>query len=215
VNDLLRPDDVLLFQGDSITMAFRMPQEVNDAYQLGAGYVLMAGARLLAAGGHPGLRVMNRGVPGHRLSDCAARWQEDCLDQRPSVLSVLVGINDVLQHPDLDVAAWEDAYDALLRRTVAALPGLRLVLIEPFCFAIGAISAQQADLVRAQRAAVRRLAAAHGARLVELQDAFDRAAGHDRAAWIYDGVHPTARGAWLIACRWLETVTGDRLVGLT
>lgn len=38
--------DRVLFQGDSITNAFRMPQESNDAYQMGAGYAMMIAARV-------------------------------------------------------------------------------------------------------------------------------------------------------------------------
>ena len=35
---MIRPRDTILFQGDSITNSFRMPQESNDVFQLGADF---------------------------------------------------------------------------------------------------------------------------------------------------------------------------------
>jgi acyl-CoA thioesterase-1 len=88
--------DCVLFQGDSITNAFRMPQEVNDCYQMGAGYALMVAARIRS--GLPSARIsfMNRGVSGNGIQDLLARWRPDCLDLRPDILSILIGVNDTL-----------------------------------------------------------------------------------------------------------------------
>ena len=36
-------------------------------------------------------------------------------------------------------------------------------------------------------------------------------AGDNPERWIYDGIHPTAAGQWLIAQRWLEVVAGIQL----
>ena len=89
-----QPNGHILFQGDSITNAFRKPEEVCNAYQLGSGYAMLIAAQLLAARPRETLRFTNRGVCGEGVKELLNRWQTDCLDLRPDVLSLLVGIND-------------------------------------------------------------------------------------------------------------------------
>ena len=91
---MIRPGDHILFQGDSITNAFRKPEEVCNAYQLGSGYAMLVAAQLLAVRPNDGLRFSNRSVSGEGIDGLAHRWRTDCLDLRPDVLSILVGIND-------------------------------------------------------------------------------------------------------------------------
>jgi len=73
----------ILFQGDSITDAFRKPEEINPAFQLGNGYAFLVGARLAADHPDRPYEFLNRGVSGQRVQDLAARWQPDALDLRP------------------------------------------------------------------------------------------------------------------------------------
>ncbi|MEL7088821.1 MAG: hypothetical protein AAGL98_10350, partial [Planctomycetota bacterium] len=65
----LTSEDVVLFQGDSITDADRRQDQPtpNDARSLGRGYAQLAAARLLAD--RPGLTVHNRGISGNRVID--------------------------------------------------------------------------------------------------------------------------------------------------
>jgi lysophospholipase L1-like esterase len=206
----------LLFQGDSITNAFRRPDEVNDAYRMGNGYAFIIGSLLRATSGQAGLTVQNRGIAGDCAADLLFRWQRDCLDLRPDLLSILVGINDlgrVAQHGESAMASFTRSYDALLRQTAAALPRCRIVLMEPFALPVDAASAQRAALLAPIQAHVRAAAARIGAVLVPLQQAFDEVAGEHPERWIYDGIHPTAAGQWLMAQRWLEVVAGIRLPG--
>ena len=90
----LQQADHVVFIGDSITNSHRMPTEVNDVYQLGAGYAMMASSRLRCD--HPSLelRFTNRGVSGDSVEELTQRWGTDCLDLYPTVVSVLIGIND-------------------------------------------------------------------------------------------------------------------------
>ena len=75
----IQPDDLILFQGDSITDAGRC----GSADGLGGGYVAMVRALITAR--HPELRVRiaNRGVGGDRTVELLARWQADCVALRP------------------------------------------------------------------------------------------------------------------------------------
>ena len=76
---------VLLFQGDSITDAGR--KESQDG--LGSGYVSIISGTLGADPRFKGLSFLNRGVSGDRTVELLSRWKEDCLDLKPSALSIM------------------------------------------------------------------------------------------------------------------------------
>lgn len=208
---MLKPGDTLLFQGDSVTNAFRMPNERNHAYQLGAGYVLLIGAHLLCTRPADHLTLINRGVAGDSLRMMAKRWQDDCVALRPSVISILIGINDTNQFvtgsDGLSPEAYAAAYRDLLTRTQAALPAVRFILGEPFGLEQEMFTPKwRADLAPRQ-AAVRLLARQFDAVFVPYQAAFDEAVKQAPAPfWIYDGIHPTAAGFGLMARTWLRAV---------
>ena len=204
----------LLFQGDSITDAFRKPEELNDAYRLGGGYPLLIGSLLRATSGRADLSIINRGVAGHSAAQLLARWQRDALEPRPAVLSLLIGINDANQaaHAGHDpLPTFISAYDRLLMEFSTALPESHLVLCEPFSLPVPGCHANLHRHCAAIREHVRHTAGTRKATLVPLQAAFDAVAGTQPEFWIYDGIHPTAAGHWLIAQTWLATVAGIHL----
>jgi len=41
------------------------------------------------------LKILNRGISGDKVSDLKKRWEQDCLELNPDVVSILIGINDV------------------------------------------------------------------------------------------------------------------------
>lgn len=210
---MIKTGDHILFQGDSITNAFRKPEEVCNAYQLGAGYAMMVAARLLAARPDAHLRFTNRGVSGEGVKGLARRWQPDCLDLRPDVLSLLVGVNDcgsLRDEPATPLEEYERLYRELLGQTRAALPAVRLVLCEPFVFLEGKVKERALADIAARGLIVRRLAAETGAVVVPLQSVFADALKRAPAAyWSFDGIHPNAQGHWLIAEAWCRAVAPE------
>ena len=205
---MIQPGNTILFQGDSVTNAFRKPEEVCNAYQLGSGYAMMVAARILATRPADGLSFINRGVSGEGVAGLRKRWQADCLDLKPDVLSILVGINDsrpTKEQPGLSVEDYELQYRELLQATRDVLPTVRLVLCEPFVLPCGAVLPRAADDVAARGDAVNRLADDFDAAVVPLQDVFAEAMKKAPAEyWAFDGIHPTAQGHWLIANAWLK-----------
>lgn len=207
---------VVLFQGDSITDADRDRKhaaEPNSQPGLGKGYAWLAAAGLLARHRGEELRVFNRGVSGNKVYQLAERWQADCLDLKPDVLSVLIGVNDIWHTKGGGykgtVAIYERDYDALLARTRITLPKVKFVVCEPFVLRCGAVEASWFPEFDEYRAAALRVAQKHGAAFVPFQAMFDEAA---RLAppqrWAEDGVHPSADGAALMAQAWLDVVHG-------
>lgn len=209
LDHLLAHGGTLLFQGDSITDAFRKPDELNDAYRLGSGYPLLIGSWLRATCGRADVSVLNRGISGHTAADLLARWQRDALEPRPDVLSLLIGINDACRGIQCDrdpLPPFIAAYDRLIGDFKSALPASHLVLCEPFMLPVHGCHPDLHRHCASIRDHVRQTAAAHRAILVPLQAAFTAVAGDRPEFWIYDGIHPTAAGHWLITQTWLATV---------
>lgn len=208
------PGGLVLFQGDSITDAGRDRKQpaANQAAGLGRGYALLAASGILAE--HPALqlRILNRGISGNKVPDLEARWQTDCLDLKPAVLSILIGVNDLWHkingNYDGTPEVYRDGFAALLKRTRAALPEVTLVVCEPFVLRCGAVNDTWFPEFEARRAFAEQVAKAAGALWVPFQSKFDEAvaAGAEPAYWAADGVHPTPAGNALMAQTWRAVV---------
>lgn len=209
----LEPGSAVLFQGDSITDAGRRRESSgpNDPAGLGRGYPFLLAGALLAD--HPGaeLKVYNRGISGNKVPDLAKRWQEDAVVLKPKILSILVGVNDIWHklggHYDGTVEDYETGYRALLQRTLKEIPGVRVVVCEPFVLRCGAVNAKWFPEFDQRREVARKLADETGLIWVPFQSMFDEAT---QAAppqyWAGDGVHPTLAGHALMAKTWREAV---------
>ena len=215
-DSLVARGDLILFQGDSITDAGRdreLDYEPNSQAAMGQGYAWMAASGLLVDRPDEELQVYNRGISGDQVVQLVERWDADCLELQPNVLSILIGVNDVwnaLNGTDPDLAAkYERDYGALLARTREAVPDVKLVLCEPFVLRCGYVDDAWFPMIDEFRAAARRLAEAHGARWVPFQSMFDEAlALAPPEHWAADGVHPSAAGAALMAQAWRRVVEG-------
>ena len=207
----------ILFQGDSITDVCRNRNEENAANTMGNGYPLLIKAKLGCD--CPGAYTfINRGVSGDRVVDVYARMKRDIIGHKPDCLSVLLGINDVwhdLAKEPNGVAAdkFERVYDWLLSEVKQALPGIRILILEPFVLKGTATwSEVNPDLwaffakeVPLRAAAALRVCEKNGCEFVPLQKILDeKAAATDPALWLRDGVHPTEAGHELIAREWLK-----------
>ncbi|WP_128774054.1 SGNH/GDSL hydrolase family protein [Actinomyces oricola] len=193
----------LVLTGDSITAWGRA--DPADPHDLGTGYVsLLARERL------DGLEVLNTGIGGDRLADLAARWEKDVLALEPDAVSVYIGINDTWRHVDsgLDspVDRFEEEYRSLIEPLAAS--GTTTVLVSPFVLpAPGEDRDWEGDL-GPRAAAIERLAADTGSRLVRLQEPMTRLAALTSPSRVaLDGVHPTMLGHALIADLWWDAWT--------
>jgi lysophospholipase L1-like esterase len=132
----LKPDQTILFIGDSITDAGRL----EAAYRpFGYGYVHFISYYLLAKYPKYNLSIINTGISGNTILDLNNRWEKDCLNHKPDILSVLIGINDVFRQYTgrLDEAVLLDEYQLTYKRLLSLVKrknSCRLILIEPFLF---------------------------------------------------------------------------------
>lgn len=203
----------ILFQGDSITDAGRNRGSyyANDGWGMGNGYASFVAKQLLGTLPEKGIKCYNRGISGHKVFQLSNRWEEDCLNLRPDVMSVLIGVNDywhTLTHGYTgDIKKYRKDYEALLQRTKDHLPDLKLIILEPFVLKEGTAIKEEDWLPMFDefRMASKELASEYGAQFVPYQTMFDEALKKaDTAYWCPDGVHPSLAGAHLMAQGWLD-----------
>lgn len=202
---LVHANDRILFTGDSITDCGRNREKADD---LGFGYAAMTAAHLRSRLASPELKIFNRGIGGNRACDLLKRVEPDLIALRPTVVSILIGINDTWRRYDnndaTEAKSFEHDYRAILERIDQNLEA-RVVLLEPFLLHVPSDRAQWREDLNPKIDVTRKLAVEFGAELLPLDGLFAQAATQAPAAyWAEDGVHPTAAGHALIAETWLE-----------
>lgn len=210
----IKPGDVVLFQGDSITDAGRKRDHAdtpNDQAGIGNGYAWMAASQLLLDHPDAGLKIYNRGISGHKVPQLADRWDRDCLELKPTVLSILIGVNDIWHGLNGKYDGTPETYErdflALIERTRKALPDTRLVICEPFVLRCGAVKDNWFPTFDAYRASAKKVAGIHGATFVPFHGIFAEASKiAPPEHWAKDGVHPSQFGSALMANAWLRAV---------
>ena len=206
---------IILFQGDSITDAER--NRTAD-WNMGCGYPTLVTAHLGKEFPYQ-YKTINRGISGNRVVDLFARIKVDMINLKPDYMSILIGINDVWHeigsHNGVDAGKFEMVYGLLIEELLGELPGLKLMLLEPFVLP-GSATRSDAEnpgrweFFRAQtdlrRGAVKRLAEKYNLVFVPLQERFSTANADapEDGFWRFDGVHPSAAGHELIKQAWLE-----------
>ncbi|XZE51358.1 SGNH/GDSL hydrolase family protein [Planctomycetaceae bacterium SH139] len=211
----LSQGEVILFQGDSITDAGRDRKAGSANKGLGKGYPQHIASALQAEHSQLELKIYNRGISGNKVPDLDRRWQADCIDLKPSILSILIGVNDIWHKLngkyDGTAETYRDGFAALLQQTRKALPEVTLVICEPFVLMSGTVKANESKWFpdfAIRRGYAKTVAEQADAIWVPFQTMFDAAvaAGTDPSTLAGDGVHPTQSGHALMAKTWLETV---------
>lgn len=189
----------IVFIGDSITDAGR---DRDDPESLGDGYVSLLAPELRDAGA----TVRNLGVAGDRAVDLAARWEAELMPAAPDLLTVYVGVNEMLRRYDSEDPTPTARFDATLRALldrVSAAHAPQIVLMEPFFLPTTPEQESWLDDLGEKSAAMAFIASDYDAAWVPLWGRFrDAASRHPAAELAPDGVHPTPRGSRLIADAW-------------
>lgn len=137
----LNSQDIVLFSGDSITDGNRgRKMDINHVLGHGYPYILSANLALDNAARRP--KFINKGYSGATMGDLLAKWKTDVLDNHPTVLSILAGVNDGFYGARDGRPAQETADQyaqdlrLALRYTRDALGSIRIVIMEPFYFCL-------------------------------------------------------------------------------
>jgi lysophospholipase L1-like esterase len=210
----LAKDNVILFQGDSITDAGRNKEDngFNNPRALGTGYALFTAAELLVDYAPLSLKIYNKGISGNKVYQLAERWDKDCLEIKPDVLSILIGVNDFWHKingqyngtPEI----YRNDYIALLERTKKALPDVRLIICEPFAVpGVKAVDAKWFPEFYEYQKIAREIADKFGASFIPFQKVYDEAQKKAPGSyWTGDGVHASLAGAAIMSEAWMQAV---------
>ncbi|MEZ4953166.1 MAG: SGNH/GDSL hydrolase family protein [Saprospiraceae bacterium] len=200
----------ILFQGDSITDAGRDRGRyyANMGSGMGEGYVHNIVTQLLGKYPEMDYHCYNRGISGHKVFQLAERWDDDCLQLKPDVLSILIGVNDYWHklngNYDGTVEIYENDYRALLERTKQELPQVKLIIAEPFAVAGGTAINEKWAPFTAYRQVAKKIATEFGAVFLPYHSMFEESLKIAPASyWCPDGVHPSLAGAYLMKEAWL------------
>lgn len=202
---MIKKGDTILFQGDSVTDALR-----SEDMPLGRGYPYFVEAAMTAAYPEMDLKFINRGVSGNRVSDLKARWQAECIDIQPDILSILIGVNDTWRRYDSNTPRTAEEFKSIYREILTEArekTSAKIIMMEPFILHQRPGMAEWREDLNPKITAVRELALEFGIPFIPLDGIFTAAASRaPMEKWTFDGVHPTAAGHALIAKAWMDCV---------
>ncbi len=194
----------ILFYGDSITDAGR--GDIN----LGFGYVIQTAGKLYEKDVMK-YEVINRGISGNRIVDLYARIKKDVWNEKPDVISILIGINDIWHELDfqngVELDRFIKVYRMLIEDTMKVLPDTKIIICEPFVLRGTATNKDfnKFSEIREYARETKALADEFGLYFLPLQEMFDKAyEEYGEGAVIPDGVHPNVKGSVLIANEWIK-----------
>jgi lysophospholipase L1-like esterase len=158
------------------------------------------------------MKFYNRGIGGNRIRDLRHRWKKDCLDLRPNLVSILVGINDAHGKPfwksPTPTENFQSDYKNILEETQQAKS--KIILLEPFLVHTNENSLELTEEINKKTEVVRELSREFGTTLIPLNEIFIKACTKRTPSfWSLDGVHPTLAGHALIAQSWIKGVVEE------
>ena len=202
----LQKNDVILFNGDSITDCGR---DRGDFYSL-TGYSKIVQNALTDFYPSLGIKSCNRGISGDLSCDLLARLESELKETKATVLSVLIGINDTWRRYDgndrtTSPEEFGKNYDAILK--IAKKYVREIILLEPFLIPTDPEKAKFREDLDPKIQVVRALAVKYKADFVPLDGVFaEKCVFTDPAVLSPDGVHPADDGYSVMAAEWLKRV---------
>lgn len=208
-------NDKFLFIGDSITESGR---DILNPESLGDGFPLLIASHLFTSYPSLNLSFYNRGIGGDSLHDLVNRWEEDCLDLSPDIVTILIGINDTwnnMSRSHLFTKEEMDDFETKYRYLLKSLyhrTDARVVLMEPFVIPYSKDRQNWRKDLDPRIDIVRKLARDYQTELIPLDGILNAKAINNRSIYYTeeDGVHPTVAGHAEIAKAWLKIINEVR-----
>ena len=136
---LFQENQTILFFGDSITECKKTKEE--GAYfdnPLGQGFVQLIFGELFTKYPSLNLRILNKGVSGHRSLDLVNRFESDVINEKPDWLIIMVGVNDIWRQYDCPQMPRFFQTDQMYKENVETLckeainHDIKVILLSPF-----------------------------------------------------------------------------------
>ena len=197
----------ILFQGDSVTDCGRGR---SNPTKLGDGYASFAAQMIKSHFPDTNFEFFNHGISGDRTIDLKRRWETDCIEVNPDILSILIGINDVWRAFDSNDPTtnenYEENYRDILERAKTKTTA-NLIILEPFVLMTSPDHETWREEMSGKIAITRRLAREYADAYIPLDGLFAAACvGNSPAEFAKDGIHPTELGAQFIAGHYTNAV---------
>ncbi len=135
----LGKNEVILFSGDSITDGNR-GKCMDCNHIMGHGYQYIVAGRLALENAENMPKFINKGYSGDVAEGLLESWQKDVIDNKPTLLSILVGVNDGGRGyfdgitPEEACERHEKGLRVILELTRKELGDIKIILCEPFYF---------------------------------------------------------------------------------
>lgn len=204
---------------EGVTRIVMMGDSITQIGGTRSGYVTLVKQSLAAALGAKTVQVINAGVSGQKATDMHARFQKDVIDQRPQLLTLSVGVNDVwhdFRNPEwtarvasgdsgrgVKLPVYEREVEAMVREAQKA--GIKVCLLSPTLVYEDLDCAENKRLSQYVQAE-KRISQRTGAFFVDLNKgfrdavaAYQKHAGKRTLLLTVDGVHLNDAGNALMA----------------
>ncbi|MBV6441221.1 MAG: Acetylxylan esterase [Saprospiraceae bacterium] len=198
----------VIFFGDSITEAGVEP----------GGYISQMREMVAAEGKNDVYELIGSGIGGNKIYDLYLRFERDVLPQKPDIVVIYVGVNDVWHKrthgTGTDPDKFRNFYEALIGKLQTQ--GIRLVLCTPACIGEKSDCTNPQDGELNQYAQmIRDLAAQYKCGLCDLRTAFlnheaeNNSANKDKGILTTDGVHLNDAGNKMVATMLLGKIRSN------
>ncbi len=205
----INKDSIVVFWGDSITCGNRI---MDDENSLGDGYVFFIDTYFKSIYPNYSIKFINEGVIGDGVLDLKNRLNNQIIDLKPDIVTILIGANDIWNKYYGDVYLNEEEfffhYDDIVSDLVSNNVK-KIVLMEPFLISVNNdISSWRKELYT-KIDIVRRLAKKYNCIYIPLDSIFgELCTTTDPHYWSSDGIHPNIKGHFIIARTWIQMMNG-------
>lgn len=196
----------ILFQGDSITDAWR---DYENCHDMGDGYPKYASAMLTDSFPDIDFEFINLGISGHRTENLLSRLESDFIGINPDIVSILVGVNDIWHRhlvPPVNTSyeQTEQNYRAILT-AIRSRTNAKILMIQPFLIGMDWLRPELEEL----KIVIDRLADEFADEYLRLDEVFtnDEQWKKDNTYYSEDGVHPNDNGACFIGEKYLGAIS--------
>jgi len=196
----------VLFFGDSITDNGR---DYSNPDSLGAewsySHCVKLAKKLPLKYPEIDFKFYNRGINGHTTYDLLQRVQKDCIDLKPDVIILLIGINDIWAHGEDDEFT-KTNYTKLIQTIKENLKDTKLIIVAPFLLDLENADPTWRKNLERKLKIIDEYIKPHADVFIEPDKLFKSVYTKyiTPECFSYDGVHPSEAGYVLIANEILE-----------
>ena len=202
----LRPNSILLFQGDSVTDCYR--DRLDDS-KLGNSYVPMIYEYLKQYN----IKVINRAIAGNKVNNLLDRFDKDFKDVNPDNIVLLIGVNDTwhdFPNPK-STKQFKNELDLLLSKIKKEMH-CNVMLLEPFILGFKEEYTIMRDDLNTKIEVIKELAIKYNCEYISFEKEFSNViTKENEEQYSIEGIHPLPLGYKIMADKIIENISIENL----